>query len=72
MIEEPASVGTVPRVTSAGVMPISTLADGESRTLAFGVATEIEPDRTRWVVIADSRPLASVGAFDTLQAVAGR
>jgi len=71
MIEEPASVGSVPRVTSAGVMPLSTLADGESRSLAFEVATDVEPERTRWVVIADYRPLGSVGAFDTLQAVAG-
>jgi len=71
VFEEPASIATVPRVVSAAVLPISTLADGESREFSFEAATDIDPERTRWVVIADYRPLGSVDAFDTLQAVAG-
>ena len=47
------------------------LDDAKSRTSSFEVATDIEPEKTRWVVIADYRPPGSTGAFDTLQAVSG-
>jgi hypothetical protein len=71
ILEEPASIATVPRVVSAAVLPLSTVVDGESRELSFEVMTDIEPERTRWVVIADYRPPGSTGAFDALQAVSG-
>ena len=71
IFEEPESLGTVPPVLSATVLPISTLADGDVREFSFEVATDIEPEKTRWVVIADYRPPGSAGAFDTLQAVSG-
>jgi hypothetical protein len=69
--EDPDSASEVPLVEAAGVLPITTLADGETRKLTLEVATQVDPERSRWVVLADYRPGGSLGAFDTLQAVAG-
>ena len=59
VFEAPGTTATIPRVESAGILPVTTLADGETRNLSFEVATGIEAERTRWVVIADYLPIRS-------------
>jgi len=69
---EPTNPSSVPVVSTAGTAPITTLADGETGDFRFEVVVgNLDPDRTRWVVIADYRPDPSESAHDTLQAVAG-
>ncbi len=69
---EPTNSSSVPLVTVAGTAPITTLADGATGDYSFEVVVgNLNPDRTRWVVIADYRPDTPESAFDTLQAVAG-
>lgn len=70
--EEPVSASAVPLVSAAVTTAITTLADGETGDFNFEVVVGgLDPDRTRWVVIADYRPNAANTAFDTLQAVMG-
>ena len=69
---DPTNSSSVPLVTVAGTAPITTLADGATGDYSFEVVVgNLNPDRTRWVVIADYLPDTSESAYDTLQAVAG-
>jgi hypothetical protein len=71
--EEPGNSSSVPLVRAAGTTAITTLVDGGTGDFSFEVVIgNLNPDRTRWVVIADYRPDTSESAYDTLQAVAGR
>ena len=70
--QEPTNPSSVPLVTAAGTASITTLADGATGDYVFEVVVgNLDPERTRWVVIADYRPDTSESAYDTLQAVAG-
>ena len=70
--EEPGNSSSVPLVRAAGTTAITTLVDGGTGDYSFEVVIgNLDPDRTRWVVIADYRPDTSESAYDTLQAVAG-
>lgn len=72
LYEEPTSSSDVPIVVAAGTAAITTLADGDTGSTTFEVAaSQLDPARTGWVVIADYRPASSDSAYDTLQAVAG-
>ena len=73
LYHEPATANAIPVVIAAGTSAITTLADGETGTYTFEVATAgLNPGETRWVVIADYLPAGSTSAYDTLQAVAGQ
>jgi hypothetical protein len=70
--EEPQNSSSVPLVRAAGTAQITTLVDGGTGDYAFEIMVgTLDPDRTRWVVIADYRPDTSASAYDTLQAVVG-
>lgn len=70
--EEPVNQSSVPLVTKADTSPITTLADGASGDYTFEVGVgNLDPARTRWVVIADYRPAGNGSPYDTLQAVSG-
>jgi hypothetical protein len=72
LFEEVADGGRLPFAAAAASTPITTLADGETRDFVLeAYAPDFDPDRTRWVVIADYRPEGSDGAYDTLHAVQG-
>jgi len=72
LYQEPATANAIPVVMAAGTSAITTLADGETGTYTFEVATAgLNPGETRWVVIADYLPAGSTSAYDTLQAVMG-
>lgn len=63
---------SVPVIIRAATAPITTLMDGGTGEYILEVVVAgIDPDLTRWVVIADYRPDPSSSAFDTLQAVMG-
>ncbi len=69
---EPTGSSFVPLVRAAGSAQISTLADGQTGSYTFEVPIGgINPNRLRWVVMAEARPPGSTGAYDMLQAVAG-
>jgi len=70
--QEPVNASVVPLVTKAGTSPITTLADGASGDYTFRVeAGDLDPARTRWIVIADYQTDGSGSPYDTLQAVRG-
>lgn len=70
--QEPTNPSLVPVIYTAATAGITTLADGATGTYTFEVVVgNYDPERTRWVVIADYRPDTSESAYDTLQAVAG-
>jgi len=70
--QEPTNPSSVPLVTAAGTASITTLADGATGDYDFEVVVgNLDPERTRWVVIADYQPDASESAYDMLQAVMG-
>jgi hypothetical protein len=72
LYEEPTNSSDIPLVVAAGTAAVTTLADGDTGTTSFEVAaSQVDPARTRWVVIADYRPASSDSAYDTLQAVTG-
>ena len=69
---EPVSSSAVPIVGASGSAAISTLEDGETGSYRFEVPIgSIDPNRLRWVVLAEAQPPESTGAYDMLQAVAG-
>jgi len=69
---DPGSSPAVPVVGAAGSILVSTLEDGETGSYSFEVPIgPVNPDRLRWVVLAEARPPDSTGAYDMLQAVAG-
>lgn len=71
--EDPTDPSSVPLVRAAGTAMITTLADGATGEYDFEVVVRyLDPESTRWVVIADYRPDTSESAYDTLQAVAGQ
>lgn len=68
----PVNASSVPLVTVAGTSPITTIADGETRSYTFDVPAEgYNSSSTSWVVIADYQPDGTSTPFDTLQAVSG-
>jgi len=70
--QEPTNPSSVPLVRAAGTTAITTLVDGGTGDYGLEIVVgNLDPERTRWVVIADYRPDASDSAYDTLQAVAG-
>jgi hypothetical protein len=69
---EPAAAAAIPVVVAAATSPITTLDHGETGNFTFEVEVGgLEPDDTRWVVIADYVPPDSGRAYNTLQAVQG-
>jgi hypothetical protein len=72
LFEDDGSTLEIPFVPAAATAPITTLADGETGEFTLEAsAPTLDPDLTRWVVIADYLPAGSDGAYDTLQAVQG-
>lgn len=71
--QEPSNPSSVPVIYAAATAPITTLADGATGNYTLEVLVgNPDPERTRWVVIADYRPETSDSAYDTLQAVMGQ
>jgi hypothetical protein len=69
---EPEDPQAIPIVVTGGNAQITTLPDGGTAVYRFEVPViDLDPDRIRWVVIADYLPPGSSGASDTLQAVEG-
>jgi hypothetical protein len=68
---EPADPASLPFISVAATHPITSLDDGATADISFEVAVgALDPNRTRWVVIAHYRP-GTGATHDTLQAVAG-
>ncbi len=68
---EPTDPTALPFVAAGGTAAITNLADGDVTEITFEVsAGSLDPNLTRWVVIAHYRP-GTDATHDTLQAVAG-
>lgn len=70
--QEPVDPEAIPVVATARTAPIPSLVDGSSAKIVLEASVSaLDPDRTRWVVIADYQPNGTFEAYDTLQAVTG-